>query len=241
MFLIMFFFTLVLAYTAYCLLILKKVYNSHELAHTAKYINDGRFNEAFNILQSSESQEKCLFLKPIVDLVDKNIRTIVFMNNVNSIIYGEDKRLLFELSLASKDKTKYYFITDNYNVNENQNLVSNIINNNFPKLFDNDANYYNYIDLKKLGYEFEGKIKADNIIAIVFNGKNKEMILIMNDIEQTSFFIKYKSKQEMIALIKQTNLYKYIMQWGVAGFADSMLTYVDNNIQKESVANAGSH
>jgi hypothetical protein len=191
---------------------MKKVYDSHRIAHVAKYVNDGSFNEAFNISKSTESPEKSIFLRPIIDLENKNLKTIIFMNNVNSIILGEDNRLLFELSLVSKDKTKYFFITDNYNISENQNLVSNIINNNFPKMYDNDANYHNFIDLSKLGYGLDAKIKANDIIAIIFNGKNKEMVIIMNDVAQTSFFIKYKSKFDMIKIIKQTDLYKHIMQ-----------------------------
>jgi hypothetical protein len=37
----------------------------------------------------------------------------------------------------------------------------------------------------------------------------------------------------MISIIKETSLYNYIMQWGIAGFSDSILSYVNNNIIKE--------
>lgn len=217
-----------LFYTFYNLVIIKKVYNSHKSAHTEKYTNNGKFNEAYNLI-SSPSEEKTFHLRPIINIDDEKIRVIVFMNNVNSITLTSDQRLAFDLNLVSKGHTSYYFVTDNYQVDKNQSITQNLMTNNFPKLFQNDTEYYNVLNLKDLGYPLDVKIKADDIVTLVFDGKVREMVIITNDIYQSGYYIKYKSKKNMMSKIKETSLYKHIMQWGLPGFSDSMLTYMENS------------
>lgn len=239
-FIIMGIFSIILIYIVISLQLLKKVNTSHKMAHILKYVNDGKFNEAFNLSVAAESEEKSFYLRPVVDLDDKNIRNIIFINNVNSVILGEDQKLLFELNLISEPGRYYYFITDNYVIPGNQTIASNLVTNNFPKLFNNDISYYNILNLTHLGYDKDVKIKTDDISSLIFNGKNRELVILMSDIDQSSFYIKYKSKKEMIATIKETSLFNHIMQWGLAGFGDSRLTYVDNLV-KDGENNVGAN
>ena len=222
------FFALILVLFAK-LIIVRKVYFSHKLSNLNKYVNDGRFNEAFNLL-ANPSEEKSFYLRPIVNIEDKNLKSVIFVNNVNSVMLGLNGKLLFELNMTTKDRTDYYFIIDNYKLDGDQTISTNLITNNFPKLFDNNANYYDILNLKDLGYDADVKIKTEDIVAIVFDGKYREFALITNNINQQVFYIKYKSKQEMILKIKDTVLYRHIMQWGIPGLFGSKLTYVDDEV-----------
>ena len=217
---------------------LKKVYNSHKYANMAKYTNNGNFNVAFN-LSNIQTDDKKFYLRPVVDLDDKNIRNIVFINNVNSVIVAMDDKLIFELNITSYDNIDYYFITDNYKINGDQTIASNIVTNNFPKLFENSVDYYNVLNLKDLGYDSDVKIKTEEIVCLSFNGKTREMSIIINNSQQSEIFIKYKNKQEMISKIKNTPLLRHIMQWGVHGLADSRLTYLDEGATRNITEKKG--
>lgn len=213
-FLITMILTVILTFIILSLALLKDIVSSHNVAHVTKFSNNGKFNEAFNLSMIDDADDKKLYFRPVVDLDDKNIRNIIFVNNVNCVVLSNDDKLVFELNLAAKDDTYYYFITENYKIDDKQNLATNLITSNFPKMFENDVNYYNFLNLRDLGYEGNNrsKIKTDDIVGLVFNGKSREMIILVNDAEQTAFYVKYKSKQEMVALIKKTTLYKQIMQ-----------------------------
>lgn len=205
---------------------LKDVISSHKIANTSKFTNDARFNESFNII-TNPTDEKTFYLRPIVNLDDKNLRSIVFINNVISIMFDSNKKLLFELNINSNNKTIYYFLIDNYKIDGGQSISSNLITNNFPKLYENNANHHNILNLRDLGYDYDIIIKTEDIVSLTFNGKNREMVLITNNINELSFIIKYKNKQDMVEKIKNTSLYRHVMQWGLPGFADVKMSYVN--------------
>jgi hypothetical protein len=181
------------------------------MAHMEKYSNNGKFNEAYNLV-SDPSDDKTFHLRPILDTDDEKIRMVLFMNNVNSITLTADQRLAFDLNLTSKDHISYYFVTDNYNVSGGQTITQNIMTNNFPKLYENDTSRYNTLNLKELGYTLDVKIKTDDIVCMIFNGSIRTLIIITNDRYQSGYYIKYKSKKEMISTIKGTSLYAHMMQ-----------------------------
>lgn len=210
---------------------IRKVYILHKYAHTTKYINDGKFNEAYNI-STVPADNKKEWLDPVVNIDNKKLKTIIFINNVNLVMLGDEDDLIVELNLAIDDRL-YYFIVNNYKLRSGQRLATNMIYNNFPKLYKNDMDFNHYINLEELGYDGFTKIKADDITAIHFDGKNKEMLILLNDIFGTVFYIDYRSKEKMVEKIKKSSLYNHIMQWGVAGYDKSSLTSSKMDYEKE--------
>jgi hypothetical protein len=226
-----------LIYALLSLTLIRKVDISHKLAHVGKFTNDGKFNEAFN-MTVNKSEERKHYFRPIVDIDHKDLRHVIFANNINSAMLNGDGKLVFELNLMSDTDTYYYSIMDNYKIDEKQCLVENIIANNFPKLYKNNTEYYDFLNLRDIGFEYDGRILMDDIVALIFNGKNRELILVSNDTNQSSFYVRYKNKQEIIDIIKKTNLYNHIMQWGIPGFAGSKLTFINSENLKGGMEDA---
>lgn len=210
-----------------------KIKNSHKSAHTGKTVLDAKHNEIRNMNQAINNDENLKEqLHPILNIDDKDLKTVVMMNNVNYIAIDQNNGLVFTLNAFDIDPDSnrtYIFATDNYNVYNGYSLSENIYNSNFPKNYNGDEKKLSIVKLKDIGYKGDVVLKAETITALVFNGKKRMLTILTNNKFNNAYFIRYKSKKNMVEKIKNTpELYNHIMQWGIGGYKDSFFFIMNN-------------
>lgn len=199
------------------------------IGHVSSHIKEIELD--FLGLQTSLINSGKMGSETLVNLDNNRTKNIVLFNNVKQVVLDKEDELLIDLFNPINKVNRFDLRTKDYEVKqegEQPALLSNVLMSHlFPKKYGElKSNVTELFNFKDIGYDINYTIKMDKIIALSFNSKHKKLYIFVNDWLISSIVIPYKTKTQMLQLIKSTRLGDYLYQMGVPGYSDSDLSFV---------------